>query len=137
MPDTSPSATLRPSAVTLNQAQMMRRLYGRCHCCFHSCEHSSASCLIRRFTVPHAVLLERFDHRLSLRRDLLSITCLFLLHIQLAMHQPSLSDVRAYQVLHYLFPGLVLFFLCLVGPIPASQIDTRSLAVLLTAAALH
>ena len=79
-------------AFTLNHAQMMRRLYVRCHCVFHPRECSPASVLIRRFAVPQAVLLEHPNQCLRLRRDLLSVTRLLLLHILLAIHQPVLSN---------------------------------------------
>lgn len=92
MPGTRPPSTQLSRAVTLNHVQMMRRLYVRCHCDFHSCEQSSASGVIRRFAVPQAGLLERRNQFLRLRRDLLSITRVHLLHILLAIYQPSLGD---------------------------------------------
>lgn len=103
MPDTtSPSKIPSSSAVarnhsssyrsSLNHAQMMRRLYVRCHCGLHPCENSSLSGLVRRFAVPHALLLERVNHILCLRGDLLSIARLLLLPILLAIHQSCLGD---------------------------------------------
>lgn len=60
---------------------MMRRLYVRCFCSLYPCEDSS---VILVLAIPHALLLERFNHILVLRRDILTIARLLSLRLLLA-----------------------------------------------------